>query len=90
MTRTPPPARGGIAGLAFVFCLAAGAAGAGFDLALEPRQVFWLGAQPGAAAAMGAGAAVFAIVSARIARVLLGRPAPRTPAEGSRDAGDHA
>ena len=73
MTRTPAPPRGGIAGLLLVFCLAAGAAGLGFDLGLDARPNFWIGAQPGAAAALGVGAAVFAILGARGAQLLLGR-----------------
>jgi hypothetical protein len=73
MTRTPTPPRGGIAGLLFVFCIAACAVGLGFDFGLEARSEFWIGARPGAAAALGVGGAVLAVLGGRAAQALLGR-----------------
>lgn len=73
MRRTQPPQRSGIAGVLFVFCLAALIAGLGFDLGTGARTHFWIGDQPGAAAAIGVVAALFALAAAHVARLLLGR-----------------
>jgi hypothetical protein len=87
---TPPPKatpRGGAAAMLTLFALAAGGAGLGFDLALNPDRGFWIGAEPGARAAIGAAAAMFVIVSGHVGRLLLARRERRR--EG-RDAGRHA
>ncbi|MGE0741091.1 MAG: hypothetical protein AB7O98_07090 [Hyphomonadaceae bacterium] len=90
MTRTPLPPRGGIAALWVLFCAVALVAGVAFDFMLDSGGDFWIGAQPGGGAALGAGAAVFVIAAARIARwVLTQSPKPRD-AEGGADAVDHA
>lgn len=88
MSQTPSPSpRGGAAAMFFLFCIAGGAAGLGFDFALNPAHAFWIGAQPGARALLGAIVALFVIVAARFSRLLLARA---TQARGGRDAGDHA
>jgi hypothetical protein len=72
MSRAPPP-RGGIAGLVLIFCLAAAVAGLGFDFGADDARSFWIGARPGAAAAIGCGGAVFCVLAGQIARFALGR-----------------
>lgn len=89
MTRTLAPPRRGIAGLLFLFCCAALAAGLGFDIGLGARSAFWIGAEPGAAAALGAAGAVFALVAAHAGRLLLRRPDSRAEQKGGGDAGRH-
>ncbi len=85
MTKPRNQASGG--GALFLFCAAAAAAGTAFDFNLESAG-FWIGAQPGGAAALGAGAAVFAVAAGHVARALLGRPARQSQDKGSgRDAG---
>ena len=69
----PPQPRSGIAGVLFVFCLAALLAGLGFDLGLGARAHFWIGDQPAAATAIGIAATLFAIVASMVGRMLLGR-----------------
>ncbi|MDZ4690861.1 hypothetical protein [Terricaulis sp.] len=71
MSRAPPP-RGGIAGLAILLCFTAAAAGVAFDFMSRGPGGFWVGAQPGAAAAIGFGAALFAVIAARLAQFLFG------------------
>jgi hypothetical protein len=73
MKRDLTPQRGGIAGLLLVFCLAALIGGLAVDYLASARGGFWIDAQFGAAAAVGAGAAAFALVSARVTRLLFGR-----------------
>lgn len=85
MTRTPEPARGGVAGLLFVFCIAAFVAGLGFDVGARARFGFWIGAEPGAAGAFGVAAAVFGVIAARGARMLLARRREK----GDSDASGH-
>jgi len=69
----PPQSRSGIAGVLFVFCLAALIAGLGFDIGLGARAHFWIGDQPAAATAIGIAATLFAIVASMVGRMLLGR-----------------
>ncbi len=59
MSPAPKPQGGGAASMLFLFCIAGGGAGLAFDLVLNPDRGFWLGAQPGAQAVIGAAAAVF-------------------------------
>lgn len=73
MTRPPPPPRSSAVGLLLVFCLTALVVGIGFDLGASARVRFWIGDQPGAAAAIGAAAALFTILAALGARAVLGR-----------------
>lgn len=83
ITRTPPP-KSGISGVLLVFCIAAVLAGLGFDFGTGAHTKFWIGDQAGAATAIGVAGAVFAVVAARVARILLGR------AQGGDDAGAHS
>lgn len=69
MSKAPPP-RGGITGLAILFCFTAAAAGLALDFATRAPGGFWVGAQPGAAAAIGFGAALFVVIAARLAQFL--------------------
>lgn len=71
MTKQTKPASGGVAGVLFVCCAAAAAAGVVFDVFSNEDAAFWLGAQAGGAAAIGAGAAAFAVIAAYAARYLL-------------------
>lgn len=64
--------RGGIAGLAILLCFTAAAAGLAFDFATRGPGGFWIGAQPGAAAVIGLGAAVLVVIAARVAQFLFG------------------
>jgi hypothetical protein len=73
MTRTPVPPRGGIAGLWLLFCAVAGGVGLAFDLGLNRASNFWIGAEPGGAAALGLAAAAFVVIAARLARLVLAR-----------------
>ncbi|MGQ0533152.1 MAG: hypothetical protein ACT4OF_10760 [Caulobacteraceae bacterium] len=73
MIAKSPPRKNGIAGMLFVFCLAAFLAGIGFDLGAGAHASFWIGDQTGAAAAIGVASAVFAVVAVRAARAVLGR-----------------
>lgn len=83
MTKTPRvPSQGGLLGVATLFCAVAAGAGLAFDFVLRARDGFWMGAQPAGMAALGASAAVFAVLAARGARWLLARKSqPLTPAE---------
>jgi hypothetical protein len=83
IARAPPP-KSGITGVLLVFCIAAVLAGLGFDFGAGAHTTFWIGDQPGAAAAIGVAAAVFAVIAARVARILLGRT------QGGDDAGAHS
>lgn len=71
MTTPPNDPRGGIAGVWLVVCLAAGAGGLGFSFLSRGQSDFWIGAQPGGGAALGAAAAVFVLIAVRLARALL-------------------
>jgi hypothetical protein len=86
MTRKPlPTSRGGVAGMALLFCVSAGGAGLAFDLLRDAPGAFWLLAEPGGRAALGAGAVTAIVLIAHAARWLLAR---RTE-KGGRDAGDY-
>jgi|CXWL01.1.fsa_nt_gi hypothetical protein len=76
MSETPKPQRGGAAAMLFLFCLALGGAGLAFDLALNTERGFWIGAQAGAQAVIGAGAAAFVVIAAYLARAVLARRQP--------------
>lgn len=86
MIRAPAPQPGGVAGVWFVICAAALAAGLAFDFMTAHPAPFWIAAGAGAAAAIGAAAAVYAIIAGHIARLLL----RRSTAKGERDVRDHA
>ncbi|WP_135210766.1 hypothetical protein [Vitreimonas flagellata] len=93
MTKTPrAPSQGGLLGVATLFCAVAAAAGLAFDFVLRARDGFWIGAQPGGMAALGASAAIFAVLAARGARWLLARksqPVTSAEHEEAQDAGAH-
>lgn len=76
-----PPPRGGIAGLALLFCAVAGGTGLAFDFVLNSGGGQTLIAAPGGRAAIGAGVAVFVTLAAYALRRLLGRRPQQ--AEGS-------
>ena len=84
MSDAPYPMRKrGVAGIVFVLSALIG--GLGFALEWAHRaQPFWIGAAPGARAAIGAIAVVLALLAAQLLRLLLAR---RIEEEG-RDAGD--
>jgi len=69
------PSRGGIAGMALLFCIAAGGAGLGFDFAANSGPSFWVLESPGARGVLGAGLAAILVVGAHLLRLLLGRKA---------------
>ena len=75
--------RSSLTGLLFVFCLAGLVAGVGFDLGAGARERFWIGGEAGVAAAIGALAALSAVIVARLAQALFGR-------KGGGDAGSHS
>jgi len=83
MKKSPPAPRSGVTGLLFVFCLTALIVGLGFDLGAGARLKFWIGDQPGAAAAIGAAVVLFVVVATHAARFALGRR--QKLGEGSRD-----
>jgi hypothetical protein len=73
------PAPRGIAGPWFVICLAAMGAGLAFEFAARPHAVFWIGAQAGAGAAIGASAALFVVIASLLARALIARRGDKRP-----------
>lgn len=77
-----PPQRGGIAGLALLFCVAGGGAGLAFDFVLNSGGAQTLIAAPGGRAVIGAGVAAVLTLAAHVLRRTLGR----APQEGERDA----
>jgi len=82
--RAPPPnPRGGIAGVWLVFSIAGAAAGLGLSILSRGPSEFWLGAEPGGGAAIGAGAAVFALLAARVARLALRARDPKGGGDGA-------
>ncbi|MBC7767733.1 MAG: hypothetical protein H7124_03020 [Phycisphaerales bacterium] len=80
MSEAPPP-RGGIVGLALLLCVTAAGLGLAFDFAMRGPGGFWIGARPGSAAVIGAGAAIVCVIAARIAQVVFGK--------GGGDRGSH-
>lgn len=88
--RPQAPSQSGLVGVAILFCFVAAAAGLGFDFVARARGNFWMGAEPGGAAAIGAGAAVFAVLAARAALLILRRRPPPAPGEEGDDAGAHS
>lgn len=88
MTRKPLPSRrGGVAGVALLFCVSVGGAGVAFDVLRDAPSAFWFLAEPGGRAALGAGAVAAIVLIAHAARWLLARA--RHGEEGGRDARDH-
>lgn len=83
MSKAPPP-KGGVAGLALLFCVTAAGAGAAFDFTMRGPGGFWLGDVPGAAAVIGAGAALVCVIAMRAALFLFARKD-----DGGGDAGGH-
>jgi hypothetical protein len=83
MSPTPKAQGGGAASMLFLFCIAGGGAGLAFDLALNPDRGFWLGAQPGAQAVIGAAAALFVVLAGYVARLMLGRRDAKGGGDGS-------
>lgn len=70
----PKPSRGGAAGMLFLFAAVIGGAGLTFDLLLNHQRGFWIGAEPGARALIGVGAAVIVVAAAHLLRLALARP----------------
>jgi len=68
-----------------LFCATAGGLGLAFDLLRDAPGGFWLLAEPGGRALLGAGAVTAIVLIAHGARWLLVRRA----AKGGRDVGDH-
>ncbi len=68
-----PSQRNGAFGVLLVFCLTAFIGGLGFDVGAGARVRFWIGDQPAAAAAVGIAAALFMVLAAYGARVMLDR-----------------
>lgn len=88
MSRKPlTSSRGGVAGIALLFCLCAGGAGLAFDFVSAAPGTLWVLSEPGGRAALGAGAVTALVLIAHAARWLLAR---RAGEKGGRDAGDHA
>lgn len=88
MTNAHPPRRRGLAGVLLLLCTAFGAAGAGFDVLMDARPSFWLGVYPGAPAAIGAGAALLAVLAGRLAQLIAQRDGFENR-KGGRGAGGH-
>lgn len=84
---TRPAARGGVAGTFFLLCAACLIGGLAFDFGLQKTTGFWLAAQPGAGAAIGAGAAAFVVAAALVGRILLGRRVAEAEPKGGRVGG---
>ena len=80
----------GIAGIAFALCAALTVLGLAIEVLRGPAPAFWIGAEPGARAVIGAGAAVVVIAAAALLRMMLGVRAKAEPEKGARRAGDHA
>lgn len=68
-----PKAKGGVAGIVLVCCLAASLLGLILDFTQQAPAAFWIAARPGGGALIGAIAAIFCIVAAFVGGVLLGR-----------------
>jgi membrane associated rhomboid family serine protease len=82
MTRTPrAPSQGGLLGVATLVCGVAAITGLAFDFSMRGFGGFWVGAQSGGAAAIGASAAIFVVLAARSARWLLARKTSPVVAE---------
>ncbi|MBL8538016.1 MAG: hypothetical protein JNM59_11490 [Hyphomonadaceae bacterium] len=64
---------GGAVGPLMVVCGAGALAGLALDFMQPAQPAFWIGAAPGGAAALGAAAAVFAVIGARLVAMVLGR-----------------
>lgn len=86
MNKEAKPAQSGIAGVLFVCCAAACAAGIAADFLSNDEVAFWLGAQDGGAAAIGAGVAAFAAASAYVANAVLTRGGRGAGKKGGRHA----
>ena len=69
------PRNAGMGGVLFLCCAAATVAGVAGDFLNAQDTAFWLGAETGGAAAIGAGAAAFAVIAGIAARLLLARRA---------------
>jgi hypothetical protein len=70
-----------------LFCFSAGAAGLAFDVLRDAPGAFWILAEPGGRALLGAGAVAAIVLIAHAARWLLARGAHTE--KGGRDARDH-
>jgi len=73
----------------FLFSVVVFAAGLGFDLMRRDVSAFWIGAEPGARAVLGALAGIIVLAAAHVLRLVLGRPIADAPNKGARRAGDH-
>lgn len=88
MIKPPPPKSRGIAGVMLLFCVAAGAAGLGFDLFAGMEGRFGVATQAGARAVLGLGVAAVLVLASHALRWALGRKA--TDETGGARAVDHA
>lgn len=77
----------GIAWLAFLICGALAGLGLAIEFMRGPAPAFWIGAEAGARAVIGAGAALVVIAAAALLRLTLGSRAEIE--KGARRAGDH-
>lgn len=83
-----PSRNAGMGGVLVLICAAAAAAGVAGDFINTQDTPFWLGAETGGAAAIGAGAAAFVVLAGFAARLVL---AGRTKdPKGERRAGTDA
>jgi hypothetical protein len=69
-----PEPRGGIAGVALLFCVAAGGAGLAFDFVLNGASAPTLVTMAGSRALIGVGVAVCLVLGVHVLRRLFGRP----------------
>jgi hypothetical protein len=75
MTSLKQPEKSNVGAILFLFFAAAGGVGLALDNTLSREVSFWIGERPGGAAALGAGAAVFAVAAGFCARAALSRRA---------------
>jgi hypothetical protein len=88
MIKPPPPRTTGVAGVVFLFCVAAGVAGLGVDVLIDHPVLGGVATQPGARAFLGVGVAAALVLAAHALRFALGRSASGEERGGPR--GDHA
>ena len=85
MSAPQAPQRGGGIGVLFLFAIVIGGAGLAFDLILNHERAFWIGAEPGARAVLGAVAGIAVVAAGHLMRLVLGRAENRTEGSGDGD-----